>query len=79
MKNIKIEDEEAFNEIFSSINLFDVFEGVIKINYEKMKIPMLILIMIIIFKFVMDLFYKENINNLKQFKKYIHDCKNLIK
>ena len=38
MKNIKIEDEEAFNEIFSSINLFDVFEGVIKINYEKMKI-----------------------------------------
>ena len=79
MKNIKIEDEEAFNEIFSSINLFDVFEGVIKINYEKMKIPMLILIMIIIFKFVVDLFYKENINNLKQFKKYIHDCKNLIK
>ena len=79
MKNIKIEDEEAFNEIFSSINLFDVFEGVIKINYEKMKIPMLILIMIISFKFVMDLFYKENINNLKQFKKYIHDCKNLIK
>ena len=79
MKNIKIEDEEAFNEIFSSINLFDVFEGVIKINYEKMKIPMLILIMIIIFKFVVDLFCKENISNLKQFKKYIHDCKNLIK
>ena len=79
MKNIKIEDEEAFNEIFSSINLFDVFEGVIKINYEKMKIPMLILIMIIIFKFIVDLFCKENISNLKQFKKYIHDCKNLIK
>ena len=38
MKKIKIEDEKAFNEIFSSINLFDVFEGVIKINYEKMKI-----------------------------------------
>ena len=79
MKKIKIEDEKTFNEIFSSINLFDVFEDIIKINYERMKIPLLILIMIIILMIVVDIFYKENIIDLKQFKKYIHDCKNLIK
>ena len=79
MKKIKIEEEIIINEIYSLRILFDAFEIFIKINFENIKIPLLFLITIVIFIIVLDIFYRENIIDLKSFKKYIYDCKHLIK
>jgi len=79
MKKIKIEEEKIFNESYSPIILFDAFEIFIKINFENIKFPLFFLITIIIFLNVLDIFYRENIIDLKSFKKYIYDCKHLIK
>ena len=67
MKKIKIEDVISLNE--SSRNLFNAFEIFIKVNYENIKFPLFFLIIIVIFMVVVDMFDRENIIDLKPFKK----------
>ena len=76
---VKIEEETIFNETYSPRIFLDVFEIFIKINFEIIKFPLFFLITIVILIIVLDIFYRDNIIDLKSFKKYIYDCKHLIK
>ena len=81
MQKIIIESEINYsNDRFTFTKFLEVFEVILKYNYGNLKFLLFIVITLIFLNFAFaDILYGKNKVDLKSFKKYIYDCKNLIK
>ena len=81
MQKIIIESEIIYStDRFTLSKLLEVLEVILKYNYANLKFLLFISITLIFLNFIFaDILYRKNNVDLKSFKKYIYDCKNLIK
>ena len=81
MQKIIIEEEINYlNDKYPLSNLFEIFELILKYNYENLKFLLFISIALIFLYYVFeDILFRKITIDLKPFKKYIYDCRNSIK
>ena len=81
MKNAKIEEKiNDLNEIISINNYLTSYELLIKSIFDDLKISVFVFFLILFeFNTIWNLFYGGNDVDIKCFKKYIKDCKDLKK
>ena len=81
MQNAKIEEKiNDLNEIISINNYLTSFELLVKSIFGDLKISVFVFFLILFeFNTIWNLFYDGNDVDIKCFKKYIKDCKNLKK